>query len=65
MSADKSRRPGEERKADAHGVGVERRLRAGRGAMRMPRRIGLAALAVVVVSAGSALAFQPLHRWRR
>jgi hypothetical protein len=62
MSADKSRRPGEEPKDEARraGAGVERRLRTGRGAARIPRRIALAALAVSVVGAGSALAFQPL-----
>ncbi|HTC72701.1 MAG TPA: hypothetical protein VK655_07420, partial [Solirubrobacteraceae bacterium] len=35
-------------------------MRTGRGAARIPRRIALAALAVSVVGAGSALAFQPL-----
>ncbi len=62
MSANTSRRPGEEPRDEARGaaVDVERRSRTGRGAARIPRRIGLAAVAVSVMTAGSALAFQPL-----
>ena len=62
MSAHTSRRTGEKPKDEARcaGVGVDRRSRSGRGAARISRRIGLAALFVSVVSAGSALAFQPL-----
>ena len=60
MSADASRRPEEEPTDEARRAAVERRLHAGRGAARMRRRVGLAALAVSVMSAGSALAFQPL-----
>ena len=60
MSADASRRPEEEPTDEARRAAVERRLHAGRGAARMRRRVGLAALAVSVMSAGSALAFVPL-----